>query len=154
MALLYGRLLTIMCSTCCVLMINNDKLFSDQSLITMQFFAFLQMQFYQMTSLPPPPLFLYGTWIEVHALIQVSKYKYFIFIIFKPLYCCKINLKCECISQEILWFFCGPCALFLCCRISSFNHIFIIVQYCAMNHILRYRTYRTWDTYDLDLRMQ
>lgn len=153
MALLYGRLLTIMCSTCCVLMINNDKLFSDQSLITMQFFAFLQMQFYQMTSLPPP-FFLYGTWIEVHALIQVSKYKYFIFIIFKPLYCCKINLKCECISQEILWFFCGPCALFLCCRISSFNHIFIIVQYCAMNHILRYRTYRTWDTYDLDLRMQ
>lgn len=152
MALLYGRLLTKMCSTCCVLMINNDKLFSDQSLITMQFFAFLQMQFYQMTSLPP--LFLYGTWIEVHALIQVSKYKYFIFIIFKPLYCCKINLKCECISQEILWFFCGPCALFLCRRISSFNHIFIIVQYCAMNHILRYRTYRTWDTYDLDLRMQ
>lgn len=152
MALLYGRLLTIMCSTCCVLMINNDKLFSDQSLITMQFFAFLQMQFYQMTS--PPPFFLYGTWIEVHALIQVSKYKYSIFIIFKPLYCCKINLKCECISQEILWFFCGPCALFLCCRISSFNHIFIIVQYCAMNHILRYRTYRTWDTYDLDLRMQ
>lgn len=152
MALLYGRLLTIICSTCCVLMINNDKLFSDQSLITMQFFAFLQMQFYQMTS--PPPFFLYGTWIEVHALIQVSKYKYSIFIIFKPLYCCKINLKCECISQEILWFFCGPCALFLCCRISSFNHIFIIVQYCAMNHILRYRTYRTWDTYDLDLRMQ
>lgn len=152
MAVLYGRLLTIMRSTCCVLMINNDKLFSDQSLITMQFFAFLQMQFYQMTS--PPPFFLYGTWIEVHALIQVSKYKYFIFIIFKPLYCCKINLKCECISQEILWFFCGPCALFLCCRISSFNHIFIIVQYCAMNHILRYRTYRTWDTYDLDLRMQ
>lgn len=43
MAMLYGRLLTIMCSTCCVLMINNDKLFSDQSLITMQFFAFLQM---------------------------------------------------------------------------------------------------------------
>lgn len=41
MALLYGRLLTIMCSN--VLMINNDKLFSDQSLITMQFFAFLQM---------------------------------------------------------------------------------------------------------------
>lgn len=152
MALLYGRLLTIICSTCCVLMINNNKLFSDQSLITMQFFAFLQMQFYQMTS--PPPFFLYGTWIEVHALIQVSKYKYSIFIIFKPLYCCKINLKCECISQEILWFFCGPCALFLCCRISSFNHIFIIVQYCAMNHILRYRTYRTWDTYDLDLRMQ
>lgn len=33
------------------------------------------------------------------------------------------------------WYSCGPCALFLLCRISSLNCIFIIVLYCAMNHV-------------------